>query len=204
MVTGNIAVVNGNQNTLVAFNNCSPFTRSLVNINDEHVETSDNIDAIIDLYNLIEYSHNYSDTTGTLLQYKRQEENLNVAGNIDNVNANDSSSFRYKSNLLKGLTTGQVGANVNPDIANARRLFLNAQIAVSLKYLSNFSRSLEMPLINFRLHIELNWTKKSGISNVDTASTFRITNTKLYVPICTLLTKENLKLTKLLSERFKR
>ena len=113
---------------------------------------------------------------------------MNAAGNIDNVNANDSSSFKYQSNLLKGLTTRDVGTNVNPDIANAHRLFLNAQI-VPLKYISPFFRSLEMPLINFRVHLELNWTKNSVISNVATASTFQITNTKLYVPVCTLPTK---------------
>ena len=90
----------------------------------------------------------------------KDEQNLNAAGNIDNVNANDSSSFKYKSNLLKGLTSTDVAVNVNPDIANAHRLFLNTQIAVPLKYLSNFFRSLEMSSINYKLHLELNWTKK--------------------------------------------
>ena len=50
------------------------------------------------MYNLIEYSDNYSDTSGSLFQYKKYEQNLNAAGNIDNVNVNDSSSFKYKSN----------------------------------------------------------------------------------------------------------
>ena len=51
------------------------------------------------------------------------------------------------------------------------RLFLNAQIAVPLKYLSNFFRSLEMRLINCKLHRELNWTKNSVMSNVSAATT---------------------------------
>ena len=129
---------------------------------------------------------------------------MNNAGNIDNVNASDSSSFKYKSNLLKGLTTRDIGANVNPDIANAHRLFTNAQTVAPLKYLSNVLRSLEMPVINCKLHLELNWTKNSVMSNVATASTFQIRNTKLYVPVVTLLTKENLQLTKQLNKGFKR
>ena len=66
------------------------------------------------------------------------EQNLNAAANIDNVNANDSSSFKYKSNILKGLTTRDVAANVNPDIANAHRLFLDTKIVVPLNFYQNF------------------------------------------------------------------
>ena len=71
------------------------------------------------------------------------------------MNGNYSSSFKYKSNLLKGLTTKDVAANVDPDIVNAHTLFLNAQIVVPLKYLSNFYRSLEMSLLNCKLHLKL-------------------------------------------------
>ena len=53
------------------------------------------------MYNLIEYSDYYSNSTGSLFQFKRQEKNLNAAGNIDNININDSSSFKHKSNLLR-------------------------------------------------------------------------------------------------------
>ena len=66
LVTGNIAVVNGNQNTLVAFKNCNAFIRSVLHINDEHVQTSSNIDIIMDMYNVIEYSDNYSDSSASL------------------------------------------------------------------------------------------------------------------------------------------
>ena len=75
---------------------------------------------------------------------------------LNNGNANDSSSFKYMSNLLKGLTTRDIGANVNPDIANAHRLLFSVQIVVSLKYVSSFFRYLEMPLINCKIHLELN------------------------------------------------
>ena len=155
MVTGNIAVVNGNNNTYVCFKNCSPFISCVApHLIDEHIETSDNLDIVINLYNLIEYSDNYNQSSGSSWQYKRDEQNLNAAGNIDNFNANDSSSVKYKSNLLKGLTTRDVAANVNPQIANAHRLLLNAQIAVPLKYISSFFRSSEMLLISCKLHLE--------------------------------------------------
>ena len=80
-------------------------------------------------------------------------------------------------------------------------------MAVPLKYLSNFFRSLEMPLINCKIHLELNWTKNCVMSTVgdnDNKTTFQITSTKLYVPIVTLSTKDNVNLTKQLNEGFKR
>ena len=74
----------------------------LLHINDEHIDSTDNLDIIMNLYNLIEYSGNYSDTSGCLWQCQRDDQNVNNAGKMENVNANDSSSFKYKSNLLKG------------------------------------------------------------------------------------------------------
>ena len=67
-------------------------------LKDEHVDNADNIDIIMPMYNLIEYSVNYSDTSGSLWQFKRDEENMNNE-NPDNVTT-DSSSFKYKSSFL--------------------------------------------------------------------------------------------------------
>ena len=76
-------------------------------------------------------------------------------------------------------------------------LFKDVKIAVSLKYLSNFWGSLEMPLISCKIHLEFNWSKDCVMSAfADT--TFKITNTKLYVLIITLSSKKNAKLVKLL------
>ena len=85
-VTGDIVVFDGDINTSVAFKNCSPFTRCLTHLNDMHVETADNLDLVMNLYNLIECSDNYEQTSGSLWQYKRQEQILNANGNIDNLN----------------------------------------------------------------------------------------------------------------------
>ena len=102
------------------------------------------------------------------------------------------------------MTTRDIAANVNRDITNAHGLFTNAKIAVPLKYLSNFFRSLEMPLINCKIHLELSWTKNSVMSNVATATAFQITSTNLYVPIVTLSTRDNVNLKKQLNIEFKR
>ena len=72
------------------------------------------------------------------------------------VTTADSSSFKYKSELLKGLNSRDVAANTIPNIAAARRLFTKSKTIVSLKHISNFFRSLEMPLINSKIHLELN------------------------------------------------
>ena len=204
LVTGDIAVVNGNNNTKVAFKNCHPFTRSVIHLNDEHVDTAENLDLTMNLYNLIEYSDNYADTTASLYQYKRQEQPKGNDTNLINVTTDNSSSFKYKSSLLKGLTTRDVAANVNPNIANAHRLWSNAKIAVPLKYISNFFRALELPLINTKLYIELNCTKHCIISKFATATTFQITKSELCAPIVTLNTNNNERLSDLLKKGFKR
>ena len=78
------------------------------------------------------------------------------------------------------------------------------KIAVPLKYLSNFWRSLEIPLINCKIELSLTWDENCILTNVDGNSTYKITDAKLYVPIVTLSIEDNSKLTKLLSEGFKR
>ena len=71
LVTGNITVTGGDANTRVAFKNCALFMKSITHINDEHVDNADNLDIIMPMYNLIEYSDNYSDASRSLWQFKR-------------------------------------------------------------------------------------------------------------------------------------
>ena len=173
------------------FENCAPFTKCITHINDEHVDGANNLDIIMPMYNLIEYSGNYSDTSGRLWQFKRDESPVANDENPDNVSTANSTFFKYKSNLFKPLAAADNG------------VFKNVKIAVPLKYLSNFWKSLEMLLINYKIHLELNWTKDCVMSTI-ADTTFKITNTKLYVPIVTLSSKDNVKLVKLLEEGFKR
>ena len=135
------------------------------------------------MYNLLEYSDNYEESSGSLYQFKRDE----PPKNNGDVIVDNSSSFKYKSNLL--------GNEDN-----------NVKIVVPLQYLSNFFRSLEIPLINCKIHLELSWTKDCVLYSVDNdpKTSFKITSAKLYVPIVTLSTKDNVDLTKQPNQGFKR
>ena len=140
------------------------------------------------MYNLIEYSDNYSDTSGSLWQFKRDE----VPANNADLTIDNSQSFKYKAALL-GKTADAVN-NTNSSVKDAK-------IVVPLKYLSNFWRSLEMPLIN---NLELSWIEDCILSSAGNSANFEITDVKLHVPIVTLSTKDSVNLTKQLSEGFKR
>ena len=175
-------------NSVVAFKNCAPFHTCDVTTNDEHIEKAEDLDIAMPMYNLLDYSDNYQNSTGSLYQFKRDEPPDNNA-NVGNA----TTSSVYKSKLLKGTDNN----NVN-----------NAKLVVPLKYVSNFFRSLELPLVNCKIDSELTWHKDCMISSVDAAAglvvSFMFTDTKLYVPIATFSTKDNTNLTKQLNEGSKR
>ena len=133
LVTRNITATNGDANTKVPFKNCAPFRRCVTHINDEHVETAENLDIIMPMNNLLEYSDNYADSSGSLQQFKRGEQDITAAGIPNGVTTDNSSSFKYKSSFFKTLT--------NDD----NEVFKDVKITVPPKYLFNFFRSLEIP-----------------------------------------------------------
>ena len=96
LVTGNITVNGGNENTKVAFKNCAPFEKYRTEINETFVDEADFINITMPMYNLIEYSDNYSDTSGSLWQFKRDE----ITNNADVTNDNNALSFKYKASLF--------------------------------------------------------------------------------------------------------
>ena len=123
------------------------------------------------MYNLIEYSDNYQDSSATLYQYKRDEPPVNDDGNTVNLTANNSDSFEYKIKLL---------GNIDQLAADAARVGrLNVKVAVHLTYLSNFFRLLEMPLINCKIKLNLTWKKECVLSTADDEAVFIINDTKL-------------------------
>ena len=203
-MTGDIKVGTAVSNTNVAFKSCVPFTRCVTNINDEHIETSENLDIIMPMWNLLEYSDNYADFSGSLYKFKRDEFPMNNAGNPLNVALDNSTPFKHKASLLGKAT----------DVDGNDRLLKNTKIVVPLKYLSNFFRSLEMPLINCKIHLEINYntncvlygadTYAGGDNDNDRETTFQITCTKLYVSVVTLSNTDNENLTKQLDGGFKR
>ena len=171
-----------------------PFTNYISEINNTQVDNAKDIDIVMPMYNLIEYSDNYSKTSGSLWQYCKDIPAVNNAGNIiDFTAANTTDSFRFKTKI-----TGQTDDNGKID---------NVEIIVPLKYLSNFWRTLEMPLINCEVELILNWSANCVIISTNVANenpTFTITDTNLYVPVVTLSTQDNAKLLPQLKSGFKR
>ena len=185
---GNASVAN----TRLPLKNCAPFTKCNLEINDEHVDTAENLDIVMPMYNVIEYSDNYQDSSGTLYQYKRDEPPDDIANNLA---TNNSSSFKYKVNLL-----GDPETNIDAASANNNVSTLNVKVVVPLKYLSNFFRLLEMPLINCKIKLNLTWKKECTLStnpiavNDDVTTNqarFIINDTKLYVLVVTLSKEDN-------------
>ena len=121
--------------------------------------------------NLIKYSDNYSKTSGSLWQYYKDDLNDNLT---------DSGSFKSKVKI-----TGNT-----PAAGNTK----DVEIIVPLKYLSNFWRTYEMLLINYEVNFILTGSKDCVITNSTDEGKFAITETKLYVPVVTLSTKDNEKL----------
>ena len=174
---GTIRTAAANANTRLVLKNCAPFTKCNLEINDEHVDTAENLDITMPMYNLIEYSDNYQDSSATLYQYKRDEPPENDAG--ADLTADNSSSFKYKVSLL--------GNPVSDGNAAKRSL----KVVLPLKYLSNFFRSLEMSLINCKIKLNLTWKKECVLSTGVGEAVFIINDTKLYVPVVTLSKEDN-------------
>ena len=201
LVKGTITVNNtaaqgaaaNNTNKKVIFKNCAPFTNYISEINNMQIDNAKDIDIVMPMYNLIEYSDNYTKTTGSLWQYCKDIPARNANDDIVIFAENNTTdSFKFKAKI-----TGQTGNDGTKDV----------EIMVPLKYLSNFWRTLEMPLINFEVNLILTWSSKgvlvaTAIQNQ--AATFEITDTKLYVPVVTLSTQENTKLLQQLKSGFKR
>ena len=140
----------------VAFKNCAPFINCISEINNTQVDNAKDIDIVMPMYNLIEYSDNYAKTTGSLWQYFRDEPDDNLE---------DSESFKSKIKI-----TGKT-----PNHNNEK----DVEIMVPLKYLSNYWRTLEMPLINCEVNLILRWTSTCVITNSTGAGTFQIDDTML-------------------------
>ena len=124
----------------VTFKNCAPFTKCINRINNTEIDTARDINIIMPMYNFIEYIDNYSKTSGSLWQYYKDDPNDNIV-----------QSESFKSNIK---ITGK-----NPAGGNTK----DVEIIVPLKYLSNFWKTLEIPLINCKVELMLIWSKKIAL-----------------------------------------
>ena len=143
-VTGYITVVAG-PTTQASFKNCALFTKCMKKIGGTTIDDAGNLDLVMPMYNLIAYSSNYSKTIGSLWFCLMHE----AAGfNADIDTENNFKCFRYKAKLLESRE-----AQSDPNDTNG--ILKNATIAVPLKYLSNFLRSIGMPLVNCKVELKL-------------------------------------------------
>ena len=170
-----------NTNKKVIFKNFAPFTNCISKINNNtQVDNAKDIDVLMPMYNLIEYSDNYAKTSGSLWQYCLDIPAVNSNATVDFTENQPTHSS--ENNLLfthKVKITGQTGNGGTK----------NVEIMVPLKYLSNFGRTLEMLLINCEINLILTWSANCIIvstNNANQNATFAITNTRLYVPVVTL------------------
>ena len=117
LVKGNITVNNtadagaaaNNTNKKVIFKNCTPFTHCISKINNTQIDNAEYIDIVMPMYNLIEYSNNYSKTSGSLWQYCKDISAADNNGNVVNFSgANATDSFNFKTKIK-----GQTAANNN-------------------------------------------------------------------------------------------
>ena len=182
-----------NTNKKVIFKNCSIFSSCISEVSNIQMDNAKDLDVVMNMYNLIEYSNNFSKTCGSFWQYCKDipaVDNNNAIVNFAENNLTDSFNFKVKM-------TGQTGDNGTK----------NVKILVPLAYLSVFWRTLEMSLINCEVNLILTWSTNCVIvaSNVaNQNATFSITDTKLYVPVVTLSTQDNPKLSQQLKSGFKR
>ena len=137
-------VAANNTNKKVIFKNCAPFTNCISEINNTQIDNAKIIDIVMPMYNLIEYGDKYTKTTGSLWQYckdKPARDNNNLIEGFTAANLIDSFNFKAK-------ITGRIGNSGTKD----------DELIVPLKYLSNFWRTLEMPLINCEVNLILTWS----------------------------------------------
>ena len=152
LVKGTISVNNtaaqgaaaNNTNKKVIFKSCAPFTNCIRETNNMQIDNAKDIDIVMPMYNLIEYSDNYAKTTGSLWQYCKDIPARNDANNaiITFAENNTTDSFKFKPKI-----TGQTGNDGTKDVEKM----------VPLKYLSNFWKALEMTLINCEFNLILTW-----------------------------------------------
>ena len=145
----NTAAANNRKNIIIK--NCTPFTNCISEINNTQLDNAKDINIVMPMYNLIEYTDNYSQTSGNLWHYNRDEPFLNANGDITDFSAdnNNSASFKFKTKIAGKIEESDDTKNV--------------KIRVPLKYFSNFWRALEIALINCEINLILTWSNKCFI-----------------------------------------
>ena len=182
------------------------------------IVNAEDLDVAMPKYNLIEYSKNYRKATGNLWNYYR-DELTDGTSNIHFLNKNEINNVKYKAGVTGSTyNVDAEGNQINNTAYDANKSGKkDVEIAVPLKYLSNFWRTLDMALINCQVSLILIWSRECAITSMerrvlkntrrDTSPTnaiFQITDTKLYVPVVALSTENEKRLLELSRTGFKR
>ena len=189
----------------------------MTKINNEFIEDADDLDIVMPMCNLLEYSKNYRKTIGSLYNYFRDElSDDNNPNNFLNTNVVNSSAFEYKNKITDN--TYDVAKDAEGHDAN-RVGKKDVELAIPLKYLGNFWRALNIPLISCEVFLQLKWNKNCVITSLEqrqvdagppvvngttTAATLAINDCKLYVPVVTLSKDDEIKLLNNLKSGFTR
>ena len=174
----------------LAFKNNSPFISCISEINGVKIDNAEDLDVVMPIYNLLEYSKNYRKAARSLWNYCRDQPSSDTL-------TTDSESFKSKTSI-----TGKTPENNDT--------LTNAEVVIPLKHLSNFWRNLNIPLINCEVEIILTWTKNCILADMRTrdagnnnnppaivapsGAIFEIKDTKLYVLVVTLSKENDIKL----------
>ena len=220
LINGTITVAGNHprdrENRPLILKNNAPFISFITIINGELIEDADDLDIVMPMYNLLEYSKNYRKTIGSLYNYYRDELNDDADNNnFANNNVVSSNIFNYKNKIIDNTYNvdstivpaagGARVANPNYDANNSGKKSIG--LAIPLKYLGNFRRTLNIPLISCEVSLELKWNKNCIITSqqieVDldgantaapTGATLIINDCKLYIPVVTLSKNDQIEL----------
>ena len=186
-------------------------------INGVKIDNAEDLNVVMAMYNLLEYSKNYKKTTGNLWNYFRDEPSNPLSSN--------SESFKCKTSItgntcnIDEKITDDGGNEVDNPKYDANKVGKNeTEVVIPLKHLSNFWKSLNIPLINCEVELILTWSKNCFLANMTvrdvqnnnpaivapTGLEFKIRDTKLYVPVVSLSKENDIKLSEQLKSRFKR
>ena len=228
LVKGTITVtatgVNDNANSIrdkrnrpLILKNSAPFVSCITRINGELIEDADDLDIVMPMYNLLEYSKNYRKTIGSLYNYYRDELTNDGNDNFNNRNAVNSEAFKYKNKITGNAYNVDAAAQDYDVNENGKQ---EIELAIPLKYLGNFWRALDIPLISCEVSLELKWNKNCVITSLElrqvdagppvvrdnspTGATLAIKDCKLYIPVVTLSKDNEIKLLTNLKSGFKR
>ena len=207
------------RNRKLILKNNAPFVSCITRINGELIEDDlDDLDVVMPMYNLLEYSKNYRKTIVSLYNYYRDELSDDADdNNFDNIKVVNSNTFKYKNKATGN--TYNVDAGVDGYDVNKYGK-QEIELAIPLKNLGNFWRALNIPLISCEVSLELKWNKNCVITSLEerqvdagppvvrdnspTGATLAINDCKLYIPVVTLSKDDEIKLLTNLESGFKR